>query len=263
MLREWDLQNEGSFKFVDIDEEGGVAQEGTIGEPKFNVTTFEIIVETMHLYARIKSRANGDVDKGGTLLTLYGKFHINLGGQWDVDEIDTGVVDVVRLRHVECVRIAGGQIVVARAIEIGWITEIFVLLVAFVTVVASDSFCGATAFSTFTIAEITVSITGARCAGATVDWISIEAFDAFLTIGTFGKITTRPVAHVGMSETLAVAIALALGTVDEVPVGGWTSSWLQHFMSVVDGKWSLRGSLQANSHTGSGTIVTPATLWVL
>lgn len=197
-------------------------------------------------------------------MTGHGELDVDFRGKGHIHKVNSSVELVVRLGHVECVRIAGGQIVITRASQVLWIAHIVVLLITFVTMVTSDALGGATTFARFAMTKVTVSVTGTRSAGASIDWIAIEAFDALVAIGSFGKILTRCTAHSGRClQAIAVAIALTSGTRGKEPVGGRTALRFQYSVGGIDCVGSPRRALKTNSNSSAGPIVAPSTLGIL
>lgn len=92
---------------------------------------------------------------------------------------------------------------------------------------ASDALCGAAAFARFALAKVTVAVARARSAGATVDWVAVEALNAALTVGPFSEMEAGLGADIAFltgqtGTTRAMAVALALGTGGEEPARGRT-----------------------------------------
>lgn len=285
MLREGYLENEWRLETVHTDKEGGVARSKQIvlvTETKFDAATIQIDVQQFVYHNRcwmkegstsnslknrkqhtwIKSRANGNVDQC-FVLTLYIEFNVNVQREGRVHEVDTRIVLVVGFGHVECVRVAGGQIVVARSLRVLGITHVIVRFIALVAVMSRDSLGGATAFARFMVAVLTLAIARAWCARTVVDWIPVKSVNTFVAVRTIGEVLARLITNIGSQGTLAMAIALARGTRAEVPFGCWTSFGLQPATAPIQYERAVGGSFQTDADARSQSIITPTTLWIL
>jgi hypothetical protein len=150
---------------------------------------------------------------------------------------------IVLFRQIERKLIVDGQIVVTRSFA--RIAVIVIGGVTLFTMVAGQTFGAAKALARFTITKLGLTIALAFLALATIDRIAPVAGLAFVTVGTVRQVGARLLTRSGIGAH-RMAVALACGTVGEVPTLDWTL--ILHIFGTAIAAW------QASTQTGHGTL---------